>query len=151
MLEVRITVAADPALLSVLGGLCGASNRNREMGLVSDQSELGLPPETEVINATHQPEPDSLSVSISPQEPPAVSTVSSMPVSTVPTAAAVPVAETAYTIDQLAVAASTLMDAGNAAELQEILMKFGVQALTQLPKEQYGAFAAALREKGVKI
>lgn len=64
---------------------------------------------------------------------------------TVPTSAAT------YSIDQLAVAATQLMDAGKRNELTQLLATFGVQALTALPTEQYGAFATKLRELGANI
>ena len=63
----------------------------------------------------------------------------------------VPVAAPLYTMDQLAVAATQLMDAGRQQDLLALLAQFGVQALTMLPKEQYGAFATALRQMGAKI
>lgn len=56
-----------------------------------------------------------------------------------------------YTLEQLAVAATPLTDAGRQQELIGLLAQFGVQALTHLPKEQYGAFATALRGMGAKI
>ena len=68
-----------------------------------------------------------------------------------PAPAAVPTAPQAYTMDQLAVAATQLVDAGRGEELVAILTAFGVQALTQLPKEQYGNFATYLRSLGVRI
>lgn len=68
-----------------------------------------------------------------------------------PAPAAVPTAAPSYTLDQLAVAATQLMDAGRRAELVQLLQSFGVQALTALPKEQYGAFATKLRELGAKL
>jgi len=74
------------------------------------------------------------------EEPPAPA-----PVPTVPTTSQ------AYTQDQLALAASGLMDAGKLAELQQLLASFSVASLVQLPKEQYGAFATKLRELGAKI
>lgn len=65
---------------------------------------------------------------------------------------AVPTSASQYTLEQLAVAATQLMDAGRQQELVNMLnQSFGVQALTQLPKEQYGAFATKLREMGAKI
>ena len=64
---------------------------------------------------------------------------------------AVPTSATAYTFDQLAVAATQLTDAGRREEVLQLLNSFGVQALTALPKEQYGAFATKLRELGAKI
>jgi len=64
---------------------------------------------------------------------------------------AVPTVAQTYTLDQLAVAATQLVDAGRREELVALLGQFGVQALTALPKEQYGAFATALRQMGAKI
>lgn len=74
------------------------------------------------------------------EEPPAPA-----PVPTVPTTAQ------EYTQDQLALAASKLMDEGRIAELQQLLASFQVDSLVKLPKAQYGAFATKLRELGAKI
>ena len=68
----------------------------------------------------------------------------------VPTAA-VPTASVSYTLDDLARAGMSLMDIGRREELQALLSSFGVDALPQLPKDQYGAFATALRGLGAKI
>lgn len=68
-----------------------------------------------------------------------------VPVSVVPTEVA------AYTQNDLALAASGLMDAGKQADLLGLLQKYGVQSLVELKQEQYGAFAADLRTLGVKI
>lgn len=65
--------------------------------------------------------------------------------------AAVPTQQVTYTQEDLALAATQLVDAGKLQQIQELLAKFGVQALTLLPKEQYGAFAAELRSMGAKI
>ena len=65
--------------------------------------------------------------------------------------AAVPTQQVTYTQEDLALAATQLVDAGNLQQIQELLAKFGVQALTLLPKEQYGAFATELRNMGAKI
>lgn len=63
----------------------------------------------------------------------------------------IPTQAPTYTMDQLAVAATQLMDAGKRNELIQLLQSFGVQTLTALPQEQYGAFATKLRELGAKI
>lgn len=63
----------------------------------------------------------------------------------------VPVKEQAYTQEQLALAATPIIDSGRSDELVKLLHTFGVNALTQLPEEQYGAFATALRGLGAKI
>ena len=71
------------------------------------------------------------------------------PVALAPTP--VPTTQVSYDINQLAVAATGLMDAGKQQDLMNLLAKFGVQALTQLPKEQYGAFATEIRSLGANI
>lgn len=63
----------------------------------------------------------------------------------------VPTSSQTYTMEQLAVAATQIVDAGRRTELVNLLSSFGVQALTALPKEQYGAFATQLRTLGAKI
>jgi hypothetical protein len=75
---------------------------------------------------------------IAPVAPPA-------PVSPLPTAAPT------YSMDQLAVAATGLVDVGKVGELMSLLGQYGCQALTQLPVEQYGNFATALRGLGAQI
>lgn len=78
--------------------------------------------------------------------------VQTAPVQTTPVQMAVPTSTVAYTMDDLARAGMSLMDCGKQAELQKLLKEgFGVDALPQLPKEQYGAFATALREMGAQI
>lgn len=75
------------------------------------------------------------------------------PITQQPMPTSVPVQQQppSYTQDQLAVAATQLMDAGKRNELFQLLATFGIQALTQLPQEQYGAFATKLREMGARI
>lgn len=79
------------------------------------------------------------------QQPPAQQQAPVAPPQAVPTSTAT------YTMDQLAVAATQLVDAGRRDELLQLLSSFGAQALMQLPKEQYGAFATKLREMGARI
>ena len=83
-------------------------------------------------------------VPITPVNPPAPPAIAAMPQA--PTAA-----PPAYSYDDLARAASTLMDTGKQPELLGLLSQFGIQALTQLPKERYGEFATALRQMGAQI
>ena len=66
-----------------------------------------------------------------------------------PTAA--PVAAPTYTMDQLSVAATGLVDAGKTDALLAVLGRFGIRAMTQLAPEQYGAFATELRGLGAAL
>lgn len=56
-----------------------------------------------------------------------------------------------YSMDDLTNAAVMLMDSGRQADLLNLLAQFGVEALPALPREQYGAFATALRGLGAQI
>jgi len=70
-----------------------------------------------------------------------------------PPAGAGPVPTTAasqqYTFDQLAVATANLASSGK--DVFQILDKFGIRMLLDLPPERFGEFAAALREAGAVI
>lgn len=81
--------------------------------------------------------------------------ISSIPQQTVPVQqpapTAVPTSTASYTMDDLARAGTSLMDVGRQADLQQLLARFGVEALPGLPPAQYGAFATALREMGAQI
>ena len=56
-----------------------------------------------------------------------------------------------YTLDQISRAGAYLVDAGRMQQLLELLGRYGVQAVTQLQPEQYGAFATELRALGAQI
>ena len=66
-------------------------------------------------------------------------------------APAVPVTAPTYTLDQIAKAGANLVDAGKMEQLLALLTKYGVQAVTQLTPDQYGAFATELRALGAQI
>lgn len=68
-----------------------------------------------------------------------------------PAPAAVPTAAPQYTLDMLASAGSALIDAGKIDQLMQLLGKFGVASLTELPPESYGALACELRALGATL
>ena len=81
---------------------------------------------------------------------------------TVPVAQPAPVANTApaptvptsapqYTLDMIATAGSALIDAGKLDQLMALLGKYGVDSLTNLAPENYGAIAQELRALGARI
>ena len=69
------------------------------------------------------------------------------PASTVPTQ---PVAQT-YSMEQLGVAMTGLVDSGKMEVVNQILAKFGAQTLMQVPPEYYPQLATAMREAGAVI
>lgn len=94
------------------------------------------------IPVTDQARPEQVSV---PTQTPPVSTQMSSSGQTIPTTT------TTYSLDEIANAAMTLMDSGRQTDLLGLLAQFGVEALPALPKDQYGAFATALRGLGAQI
>lgn len=64
---------------------------------------------------------------------------------------AVPIAAPTYTREDLSKAAMSLMNKGMQAQLQQLIQSFGVSSLVELPAEQYGSFATAIREMGAQI
>lgn len=64
---------------------------------------------------------------------------------------AVPTTAPNYTRDDLSRAAMTLMDKGMQTQLQQLIQSYGVNSLVELPQEQYGNFATALRGMGAQI
>lgn len=68
-----------------------------------------------------------------------------------PVQQAVPTTAPSYTREDLSRAAITLMDKGLQAQLQQLVQSFGVNSLMELPPEQYGNFATALRGMGAEI
>lgn len=69
-----------------------------------------------------------------------------------PAAPAVPVAGApTYTLGQISRAGTALVDAGKMESLLGLLSRYGIQAITQLAPEQYGAFATELRALGAQI
>lgn len=109
------------------------------------------------VNPTPGPAPTTAApvVAPSPSPAPVTNAPTAGPTSAAPgntPAPAVPVAGApTYTLDQISRAGASLVDAGKMQQLLELLGRYGVQAVTQLKPEQYGAFATELRGLGAQI
>ena len=135
MSTLTLTIEA-PEMVAAIRELATALGNHRAQQTASTVNTVPQQtPVTPISNAVPQQTPVALTVNTVPQQ----------------TSAAVPTVTATYTIDQLAYAASPLLDAGKLPELQALLNQFGVNMLTELPAEQYGAFATALRGLGAKI
>ena len=95
---------------------------------------------------------------VNPAHAPVAMTAPAQPVAPTATspgntaAPAVPVSSApSYTLDQISRAGASLVDAGKMQQLLELLSRYGVQAITQIQPEQYGAFATELRALGAQI
>lgn len=71
------------------------------------------------------------------------------PTPTVPTAPTAPARQ--FQFEDIQLAATSLVDAGKRDAVLGLLGQFQVRALSELPADQYGAFATALRGLGAKI
>ena len=109
------------------------------------------------VNPTPGPAPTTAApvAAPSPSPTPVTNAPTAGPTSAAPgntPAPAVPVAGApTYTLDQISRAGASLVDAGKMQQLLELLGRYGVQAVTQLKPEQYGAFATELRGLGAQI
>lgn len=109
------------------------------------------------VNPTPGPAPTTAApvAAPSPSPTPVTNAPTAGPTSAAPgntPAPAVPVTGApAYTLDQISRAGASLVDAGKMQQLLELLGRYGVQAVTQLKPEQYGAFATELRGLGAQI
>ena len=84
------------------------------------------------------------------------SAASSVPAATVAASATPPVplaAAPQYSLDQIARAGADLVtrEPAKAAAAQQLLVSFGVQTVSDLPKERFGEFVTALRGLGASI
>jgi len=137
----NLTIGVTPELANLLGGLTQAL-QNASSGQAVQAEPKAVEQSAPVQTQQIQPEPPVAAVPVTP--PPAQQQPA-------PQQSAVPTSVATYSMDQLAVAATQLVDQGKRDALLQLLSSFGAQALTQLPQEQYGAFATKLRELGAQI
>lgn len=136
MHDITITIKADERLLALGEKILAAINTKTGEG-ISLKPIVDTHKETVVHTAAPKPV-QSVPITATTQTTPVVQPV--------PTAQLIP-----YTLEQLALAAAPLIDAGKGKELTDIVQGFGVVSLQQLPAEKYGEFATAIRGLGAQI
>lgn len=170
MLEMKIKIEADAAVLKAIDKLTTALEKNAVNISVPQDTPTPVAPVAAPV--THAPVPPVTMppATVVPTQPtPApVATPTPAPVATptpapAPAAPAQTVAPTnpaptvpvttapTYTLDQIAKAGASLVDAGKMEQLLALLAKYGVQAVTQLQPDQYGVFATELRTLGAQL
>ncbi len=158
MLEVKIKIEADAAVLKAIDKLTTALEKSAvnisvprdTPAPVAPVTPAPVPPVTTppatvvptqstpapVATPTPAPAPAAPAQTVAPTNP-----APTVPVTTAPT----------YTLDQIAKAGASLVDAGKMEQLLALLAKYGVQAVTQLQPDQYGVFATELRTLGAQL
>lgn len=158
MLEMKIKIEADAAVLKAIDKLTTALEKNAvNISMPQDTPAPVAPVATPVTHAPVPPVtmPPATVVPTQPTPAPVATPASAAPAQTVaPTnpAPTVPVTTApTYTLDQIAKAGASLVDAGKMEQLLALLAKYGVQAVTQLQPDQYGVFATELRTLGAQL
>ena len=124
-MEIKVTIEA-PAIAEAINNLATAIAEKNSIATSINSTTI---PEIKTLDSVNEPSINSNNVP-----------------------AAIPLAEAPkYTVEQIMAAGATLMDAGKATELIELLHSFGVRAVMDLKPEQLGAFATKMREMGANI
>jgi len=110
-------------------------------------SPAAVPPQPAVPPSQFTPPQPAAPVAV-PVAPPAAPTPTAP---AVPPQPVVPTSAPQYTYDMLFNAAAALMGQNKGPQLQQLLAKYGIQRLPDLPPEQYGAYATDLRALGAKL
>lgn len=154
MLEMKIKIEADAAVLKAIDKLTTALEKNAVNISVSQDTTAPVAPVATPVTPAPVPPVTMPLATVVPTQP-APAPVPAAPAQTVaPTnpAPAVPVTTApTYTLDQIAKAGASLVDAGKMEQLLALLAKYGVQAVTQLQPDQYGVFATELRTLGAQL
>jgi len=151
MMEMKIKIDV-PELVAAVEKLAAAIDKTALNITVPNEGTLNF----NMPAAPATPAPVPVQTAPAPAPAPVAAPVpAAPPVAPMPTAAAptpaVPVTAPTYTLDQIAKAGANLVDAGKMEQLLALLTKYGVQAVTQLTPDQYGAFATELRALGAQI
>lgn len=163
MFEAKITIAC-PDLALAASALAAAINHRMPPAESKGPTPAAAPtqappPMPAPAPVTVPPAPTYAAQTNSPVYRPAPAPVAAPP-APYPTAAstftpaipaAAPTSAPTYTQDQLTKAGADLAQAGKMPQVLGLLQQFGIQAITQLPPEQYGAMATALRGLGAQL
>ena len=150
MLEMKIKIEADAAVLKAIDKLTTALEKSAvNISVPQDTPAPVLPvttPPASVVPTQPTPAPVATTTPAPAPAAPAQTVAPTNPAPTVPVTTA-PI----YTLDQIAKAGASLVDAGKMEQLLALLAKYGVQAVTQLQPDQYGVFATELRTLGAQL
>ena len=165
MLEMKIKIEADAAVLKAIDKLTTALEKSAVNISVPKDTPAPVAPVSAPVTPAPVPPVTTPPATVVPTQPtPApVATPTPAPAPAAPAAPAQTVAPTnpaptvpvttapTYTLDQIAKAGASLVDAGKMEQLLALLAKYGVQAVTQLQPDQYGVFATELRTLGAQL
>lgn len=138
-MEITVNVTGLDNLANAIFALANAAGNSKE------ETQMDAAKVAPVVQQTVVPT-ETVAPPVQPV-PTTQATPTAPPVNPVPTATATPT----YTMEQLAVAATGLIDAGKMQDVQNTLVSLGAQTLMDLPQEKYGEFASAIKAMGAVI
>ena len=148
-MEITVNVTGLDNLAKAIFALANAAGTSKEETQMDAAKVAPVVQQTVVPTETVAPAattvPSAPPVHPVPAAPVAQNAASA--VNPVPTATATPT----YSMEQLAVAATGLIDAGKMQDVQNTLASLGAQTLMDLPQEKYGEFASAIKAIGAVI
>ena len=162
MLEIKVQLSATDDLIAAMRNLAAAlDGKTPDHTAAFNTAPINTPinpTPAQVAQPTATPDtmPAIAETAATPDTMPAIAETAVTP-DTMPTVAettaapAVPTSAPQYTLDMIATAGSALIDAGKMDQLMGLLGKFGVESLTELAPESYGAVANELRALGAAI
>ena len=145
MFEIKMTIEI-PGLPEALNALAGAIGKQPEFVCHQHGGNNHHIDNAGVVNVDFPAAPAPVAPVVNPTTP----VQPTAPTTAAPTAPVAAPAES-YTVEELSRAGAALIDAGKMPQLLALLGKFGVQAVTQLPKEAYSAFGAELKALGAQL
>lgn len=148
-MEITVNVTGLDNLANAIFALANAAGNSKEETQMDAAKVAPVVQQTVVPTETVAPAattvPSTPPVQPVPAAPVAQNAASA--VNPVPTATAT----LTYSMEQLAVAATGLIDAGKMQDVQNTLASLGAQTLMDLPQEKYGEFASAIKAIGAVI
>ena len=147
-MEITVNVTGLDNLANAIFALAKAAGNCKEGTQVNATKVAPVVQQTVVPTETVAPAATTVPSTPPVQPVPTTqATPTAPPVNPVPTATATPT----YTMEQLAVAATGLIDAGKMQDVQNTLASLGAQTLMDLPQEKYGEFASVIKAIGAVI
>ena len=146
-MEITVNVTGLDNLANAIFALANAAGNCKEETQMDAIKVAPVVQQTVAPTATTTTVPSTPPVQNIQPVPTTQATPTAPPVNPVPTATATPT----YTMEQLAVAATGLIDAGKMQDVQNTLAALGAQTLMDLPQEKYGEFASAIKAIGAVI
>lgn len=147
-MEITVNVIGLDNLANAIFALANAAGNSKEETQMDAAKVAPVVQQTVVPTETVAPAATTVPSTPPVQPVPTTqATPTAPPVNPVPTATATPT----YTMEQLAVAATGLIDAGKMQDVQNTLASLGAQTLMDLPQEKYGEFASAIKAIGAVI